>query len=168
MIRLTDGTFYSPTSITDLLHHHRQIISSLLLSFPRQGWSLIFFKDLYILKQHLVNSVLCSEYVFMCDVKSCSRIFSHNFAEFRGFFLQHLRVTFIYRKQPYPSQTPRSSLLSCCSQRHPNPGLPSTQELLLLSKRKTELHLEWHVFRHVLKQKHVPKYSPKTNYPLSP
>lgn len=110
MIHLTDGTFYSLTPITDLLHHHRQDISSLLLSFPRQGWSLLFFfKNVYILKQHLVNSVLGSEYVFMCDVKSCSRIFCHNFAEFKGFFLQHLRVTFVYRKQPYPSQTPRSS-----------------------------------------------------------
>lgn len=42
MIHLTDGAFYSPISVTDLLHHHRQDISSLFLSSPRQGWSLFF------------------------------------------------------------------------------------------------------------------------------
>lgn len=66
MIHLTDGMFYSPASVTELLHHHRQDISCLLLSFPRQGWSLFFFffSGLYILKLNSVSYVLYSEHVF--------------------------------------------------------------------------------------------------------
>lgn len=54
-------------------------------------------------------AVLCSECVFMCDVKFCSHIFGHNFAEFSIFFPQHLRVTFVYKKQPVPTLTPSRS-----------------------------------------------------------
>lgn len=77
--------------------------------FQDNGGHYFYFFYLYILKQHLVNSVLCSECVFMCDVKFCSHIFGHNFAEFSIFFPQHLRVTLVYKKQPVPTLTPSRS-----------------------------------------------------------
>lgn len=165
MIHLTDGTFYSPTSVTDLLHHHRQDISSLLLSFPRQGWSLFkfFFFNLYISKQHLIYFLLDSECVFMSidDIKSCSHIFHHSFEEFRSVFCNTLKWRLSAESSMSPPK-PQVEAMSRCSQRHSNLGLSSTQELLLLSDRKTELHLGWHVFRHILKQKHAPKTFSKT------